>query len=78
MITNENEDAIIVKFDWAGIVFGGIFHGAKVLIVRRKMAGEVFLQSRLRPIQVRGGVRPQDDGVEQKVQEVWLSLIDGN
>ena len=34
-------------FDWAGIVFGGIFHGAKVLIVRRKMAGEVFLQSKL-------------------------------
>ena len=57
-------------FDRAGIVFGGIFHGAKVLIVRRKMAEEVFLQSRRRPIQVRGGVRPQDDGGEQEVQEV--------
>ena len=29
-------------------------------------------------IQVRGGVRPQDDGGEQEVQKVWLSLIDGN
>ena len=47
MITIENENAINVKFDLAGNVFGGIFHGAKVLIVRRKMAGEVFLQSKL-------------------------------
>ena len=68
---DEIENAINVRLSWH-CIWRNLSWGKSFDSSQENGWGGVFA------IQVRGGVRPQDDGGEQEVQEVWLSLIDGN